>query len=155
MGSLKAVASVAGNELTDETRRSLDLSLRYFREAAPKHTADEEISLFPLLRNIDNQELKDALSHLEALEIDHRWAEPLHQLVDELGSEYLNKGRLAPAEADRFRDAVDRLNEMYARHIIVEDTQVFPVAARILTASQKEKIANEMAERRSVKPVQL
>jgi Hemerythrin HHE cation binding domain len=44
--SLQTVAS-GGPKLDEERRRALDLALRYFREAAPKHTADEEESLFP------------------------------------------------------------------------------------------------------------
>ena len=36
-----------GGSLTSEERTLLSTSLRYFREAAPKHTADEEESLFP------------------------------------------------------------------------------------------------------------
>jgi hypothetical protein len=42
-----------GGLLTEEHRAALETSLRYFREAAPKHTADEEESLFPRLRRID------------------------------------------------------------------------------------------------------
>ena len=38
--------------MTEETRVALESALRYFREAAPKHTADEEESLFPRLRQM-------------------------------------------------------------------------------------------------------
>lgn len=153
MGSLQAVAAVCDQPLTDDVRRSLDLALRYFREAAPKHTADEEQSLFPRLRQIDNPELKAALAHLDALEEDHRWAEPLHEIVDLIGNEYLAKGELTPTKAGGFREAVAQLAEMYRRHIEVEDTQVFPVAARVVSAELKAEIAKEMAARRAVKQV--
>ena len=46
MGALLSVANVSDEPLDDETRHALELALRYFREAAPKHTADEEESLF-------------------------------------------------------------------------------------------------------------
>jgi hypothetical protein len=46
------VTSVVDRPLTEETRAALETALRYFREAAPKHTADEEESRFPRLRQI-------------------------------------------------------------------------------------------------------
>ena len=76
--SLQAVAS-EGQQLDDERRRALDLALRYFRESAPKHTADEEESLFPRLRSVGDPELKTALEKVEALERDHREADALHR----------------------------------------------------------------------------
>src|ERR1700754_360665 len=78
LGVLEKVAAGNGCALSEETRQSLDQALRYFREAAPKHTADEEQSLFPRLRSMDDADLKSALSLLDELEKDHRWAEPLH-----------------------------------------------------------------------------
>jgi hemerythrin-like domain-containing protein len=153
MGSLQAVAALCDQPLTDDVRRSLDLALRYFREAAPKHTADEEQSLFPRLRQIDNPELQAALAHLDALEEEHRWAEPLHQTVDQIGTEYLAKSQLTPAKARDFRDAVSQLADMYRRHIDVEDRHVFPIAARIVSVELKAEIAKEMAARRAVKHV--
>ena len=104
IGSLKVVADTSGQELTQETRRSLDLALRYFRDAAPKHTADEEESLFPRLRQLANPEVKAALDRMDALESDHRWAEPLHSEVERLGGKYLDQGRLSPDDAQVFRD---------------------------------------------------
>ena len=50
LGALEGVASVIDHPLTEETRAALESALRYFREAAPKHTADEEESLFPRMR---------------------------------------------------------------------------------------------------------
>jgi len=46
---LEGVALVIDRPLTGESRSALESALRYFREAAPKHTADEEESLFPRL----------------------------------------------------------------------------------------------------------
>jgi hypothetical protein len=41
---LEGVASVIDHPLPEEFRAALKSALRYFREAAPKHTADEEDS---------------------------------------------------------------------------------------------------------------
>jgi hemerythrin-like domain-containing protein len=153
--SLRAVADLEGRTLSDEARRSLDLALRYFRDAAPKHTADEEISLFPVLRTISDPALQAALSKLDALEEDHRWAEPLHTRLDHLGACYLRDGELPSDQAREFADAINQLQHMYERHIAVEDEQVFPIAARVLSADEKVRIANQMAQRRNLKPITL
>ena len=72
----------ADNPLTEETRKSLETALRYFHEAAPKHTADEEESLFPRLRRLPNSEVRDALDRLDSLEADHRDVAPQHNIAD-------------------------------------------------------------------------
>ena len=47
LNALFTIATDAkGGPLTNEQQATLTTSLRYFREAAPKHTADEEESLF-------------------------------------------------------------------------------------------------------------
>jgi len=148
--SLQAVAS-EGPRLDDERRRALDLALRYFRESAPKHTADEEESLFPRLRSVGDPELKTALEKVEALEHDHREADALHRRVDELGMLWLEAGELSAADFANFRDAVARLADIYPQHIQVEDQVLFPAAKRVLSREQKAEIAAEMAGRRSVK----
>ena len=47
LGTLEKIAAHIDQPLPDDVRRALESALRYFREAAPKHTADEEESVFP------------------------------------------------------------------------------------------------------------
>jgi len=148
--SLQTVAS-GGPKLDEERRRALDLVLRYFREAAPKHTADEEESLFPRLQGLKDEELQSALMRVEELERDHREADALHRQVDELGKLWLRAEELSAGDFVQFRDAVTRLTEIYPQHIQVEDQILFPAAERALSSEQKAEIAKEMAGRRSVK----
>src|SRR5262249_55385379 len=117
MQVLEGVAKTIDSPLEAETRQSLERALRYFREAAPKHTADEEQSLFPRMRTLQSPELLAALVKLEELELDHRWSEPLHLRIEQLGQEYLSKGRLSEPQVADFRDAVSGLSAMYLRHI--------------------------------------
>lgn len=126
LGSLQAVAKVVDHPVSDEARTTLESALRYFREAAPKHNADEEESLFPRLRNINHPDVQVALAKIDELEKDHRWAAPLHEEVERLGHSYLSNGILSAAEAERFRSAVARLRVMYREHIHIEDDLVFP-----------------------------
>ena len=60
-----------GAPLSDEQRTALETGLRYFREAAPKHTADEEESLFPRLQRLGGPEAQALLARIEALREDH------------------------------------------------------------------------------------
>ena len=153
LGTLEAVASVIDRSATEESRRALESALRYFAQAAPKHTADEEESLFPRLRQIQDPEVEAVFSKLEQLEDEHRWAAPLHADVDRLGAQYLSSGSLSSPEVGDFRKAVASLASMYKQHIAVEDSLVFPLAARILSNAEKIAIAEEMAARRKVRVV--
>jgi hemerythrin-like domain-containing protein len=153
LGALEAVAGVIDRPVTEETSRALESALRYFGQAAPKHTADEEESLFPRLRQIHDPEIEFALSKLEQLEDEHRWAAPLHAEVEHLGAQYLSTGNLSGPEVEEFRKAVASLASMYKQHIRVEDELVFPLAARMLSDAEKVAIAEEMAGRRKVRLV--
>lgn len=155
MRSLEGIARVIDSPPDEETRRALETALQYFHEAAPKHTADEEESLFPRLRELRSPQVENAFSRLEELEGEHRWAEPLHAKVEEVGGEYLIRGELPEAQAAEFRAAVAELSAMYQRHIVVEDETLFPVAARALSDADKQTIAAEMAKRRAVPLVPL
>jgi hemerythrin-like domain-containing protein len=153
LGTLQAVAEVIDHSPAEETSRGLESALRYFTQAAPKHTADEEESLFPRLRRIHDPEIESAVSKLEQLEQDHRWAAPLHANVERLGTRYLSTGSLSSSAVEQFRKDVANLASMYQQHIRVEESVVFPLAARMLSHADKIAMAEEMAGRRNVKLV--
>ena len=115
-----------GGPLTEEHRAALETSLRYFREAAPKHTADEEESLFPRLRRIDLAKTQAILARIDSLEQDHECAGKAHDEVDRLGQRWLTSGRLSPEDASRLSTVLDQLAKLYRNHIAIEDTEVFP-----------------------------
>ena len=148
LGSLQKVAEMIDRPLAEDARTALDASLRYFREAAPKHTADEEDSLFPRLRAAHDTRVKRALETLDPLEQDHRRADSLHSEVDALGRRCLEHGSLPAEDAHRFLRDVSELASIYKEHIRIEDEMVFPLAGEILSQSEKAAIAAEMAARR-------
>jgi len=150
LGSLQRVAEMIDSPLSTEARGALEAALRYFHESAPKHTQDEEESLFPRLRQIHQPEVESALSALNALESDHRRAESLHGEIHLLGVQSLRKGYLPTRESDRFRQAVSELASIYDQHIRIEDNVVFPAAKRAMSRSQKAAIASEMISRREL-----
>jgi hemerythrin-like domain-containing protein len=151
---LHTVASkAAGGPLTQEFRAALLGSLKYFSEAAPKHTADEEISLFPRLRASGHPAAAAALKSLEALEHDHDEAEAHHAAVDALVRRWLAADSLPAADTDDLRERLTRLQALYRRHIAIEDEEVFPTAARALDGTNIAAIGAEMAARRGVRVV--
>jgi hemerythrin-like domain-containing protein len=151
---LNALLTVAvdakGSPLTNEQQAALAMSLRYFREAAPKHTADEEESLFPRLCRLDRPDLQPLLARIDSLQQDHERAESVHREVDHLGQLCLANGRLSPPDAEHLVTVLTQLAELYRRHIAMEDTEVFPVAASALAASDRLAIGTEMAARRGI-----
>jgi hemerythrin-like domain-containing protein len=118
-------------------------ALRYFREAAPKHTADEEESLFPRLAG-----RPEAAEAMRGLEADHADAAPRHALVDRIGETWIAEGSISPETLREFRAAVAELATMYRRHIEIEDQELFPLAQRVLSPQEKHQVGREMASRR-------
>lgn len=151
--ALERVASVADRPLTEKTRAALESALHYFREAAPMHTADEEESLFPRLRQMHLPDIHAAIERLEPLEHDHLLAGSLHTKVEELGNRYIAAGSLESTAVEAFRKTIASLVSIYKQHIDIEDALIFPLAARLLSSTEKAAIADEMAARRHVKMV--
>jgi hypothetical protein len=55
---------------------------------------------------------------------------------------------LSIEDAQELGDRLGDLHAIYREHIAVEDRQLFPVAARLLSSSQLHDIGREMAARR-------
>lgn len=147
---VRVAEQAQGGELDQERRAALDSALRYFREAAPKHTADEEESLFPRLRRIDSAEVREILARVEALEADHVGANRIHGEVDDLGRQWLGHGTLPSEAASRLLNLLLQLRDLYRDHIAAEDHEVFPMAAATLCDSDRQAIGREMASRRKI-----
>jgi hemerythrin-like domain-containing protein len=128
----------------------LETALRYFRDAAPKHTADEEQSLFPRLRCIDSPEVHATLRKIEGLEADHRKAESQHHEADSIIHQWMMEGRILPKAIARLRGILTELLELYERHILLEETNIFPLAEASLSDAEKSIVGREMAARRGI-----
>jgi hemerythrin-like domain-containing protein len=146
---VQVAARPAGSPMTEGEREAIEKALAYFRNSAPKHTADEEVSLFPRLRKTGSAEA--ALKCLVELEDDHQAAARDHELVDALGLRWVESGALAAVELQQLREALARLSSTYTRHIATEDRELFPLAARLLPPEQLAQVGREMAERRAVR----
>ena len=147
----KACNESKGGSLSPERRVALEKSLAYFRDAAPKHTADEEESLFPRLHAKVFDQPDSLLTYLVSLEQEHEIAARDHQLVEQLCVRWLGEGSLAEQESVALTEALARLTELYALHIEMEDRELFPMAARLLRQDELAAVGREMAGRRGIK----
>lgn len=141
----------ASGDPDEEGANALRTAQRYFREGAPRHTEDEEHSLFPRLRELERDDLRELLEAADRLERQHDEAERLHALVDACVDRWLDAGRLPAADAKAMASDLEALDRLYTEHIAFEDTVLFPAAARALGAEALRRIGEEMAARRGRK----
>jgi hemerythrin-like domain-containing protein len=139
LGDLQAMARTG--TLDPAGRMRLEAALRYFTQALPKHTADEEESLFPRLRAHGQ-----ALAELAHLQADHDRTRVLHAEVDALGRAWLTQGS---CDLARLQHVLGELATIHAEHIALEDA-LFPRIAGALTAEDLLACGREMAARRGV-----
>ena len=151
---LEVARQARGGPLSEPQREALEKALRYFANAAPWHTADEEYSLFPRLRALNDPTVHDVLARLAKLEEDHRHAETRHAEVERLIRQWLDDEWLEPGRFEQLQRALTELRQTYQQHIAFEDQQLFPLAERVLDAEQLQVMGREMAERRGVAPDQ-
>jgi hemerythrin-like domain-containing protein len=140
--------AAAGRGLNPEEWDQIERALRYFESAGPRHTADEEESLFPRLRASVNPDVNRALAALGRLEREHEMVDSHHKMINILCRRWLDHDRLSDEDAQELRDRLGDLQSIYREHIAIEDLELFPVAAQLLSSRQLEEIGREMAARR-------
>ncbi len=153
IGVLLSVSEAAeGGVLNDGQQHALKSALRYFREAGPKHTEDEEDSLFPRMQQIQNPKIEAVLDKIEMLKQGHRDAEDDHQRIDQWVQGWLDQGILSAETLQTLLVCLKRLSVFYQAHIQIEETEIFPLAEKWLNVSEIEHIGREMAVRRGLDP---
>lgn len=125
-----------------DARAAARAILKYFDNAAPRHDADEEASLFPRLLAAARAESAALIAGLEG---DHAalalgWRRLRPQLAGIVAGV---RGNLSAMEVERIRTAYDT-------HIAREEGELIPLAARMLDRAALAAIGREMAERRGV-----
>jgi len=147
---LMRLAEIAEQPLDASSRVALERALRYFQESGPRHTADEEESLFPRLRALNDNRMQQALVKINELEADHQRANAAHDEVDTLGRQWLQEGAISTERAARLKSLLHDLSQLYEHHLDVEDTEIFPAARSVLSGPDKTEIGREMAKRRGL-----
>jgi len=118
--------------------------MRYFDTAAGHHHADEEQDLFPAL--IESMAGSDAVclrEMIQGLTADHRALEAawlsLRRVLERIAA-----GESAPLAADD----VEAMIGLYERHIEREESELLPMAARLLSEDELARIGRAMRARR-------
>jgi hemerythrin-like domain-containing protein len=120
--------------------------LRYFDTAARHHHEDEEQDLFPALLEsmagsdaVCLRELTDALCREHRL-LEHRWAALRQRLL-----------QVADGCASTLQDDdIPGFVQLYERHIAREEAELLPMAARLLSDAERDRIGRAMRTRRDV-----
>ena len=147
---LRVATQAAGGSLDAEHRRVLETALKYFREAAPKHTADEEEDLFPKLREMASTRVSTVLAEVDRLEAEHKTSETSHREVEDLCERWLDQNFLPSQDAAHLRRLLTSLSDLYRAHIRTEEEKVFPAAQAELSEPELQAIGRRMALRRGV-----
>lgn len=129
----------------DQARQAARDVMRYFDLAAPQHHLDEERHVLPALQASGDAALQALARRLQA---DHRrmeqgWAD----CRAILGS--LSEGAL-PALEPAHEGVLQAFADLYAGHIVAEESLAFPRAQQRLDSTAIEAMAHDMMRRRGV-----
>ncbi|HYL38645.1 MAG TPA: hemerythrin domain-containing protein [Bryobacteraceae bacterium] len=109
--SLQALLTVAtqveGGHLDPQHRSALATALEYFRQAAPKHTVDEEEDLFPMLRQLASPRISKIAAEVDRLEGEHKTAGAWHREVEDICERWLRQDHLSGKEAAHLSRLLD------------------------------------------------
>jgi hemerythrin-like domain-containing protein len=132
----------------DQAREAAAGVLRYFDTAARHHHADEEEDLFPAI--IESMAGSDAVclrQLTEGLARDHRRIDAHWQPVRVVLQRVSAGEHALLAEAD-----VEAFSSAYGQHIELEERELLPMAARLLSDQDLERLGRAMRERRGIQP---
>ncbi len=120
--------------------------LRYFDTAGQFHHQDEEENLFPTLLALNVPEKDEVKTLVDRLLAQHvvmfsAWSDMRAVLVK------LAEGVNAPIP----EGMIERLTGSYTPHIHLEETELLPLSARLLSPQQLMEVGKKMAERRGTK----
>lgn len=131
----------------DEEARTVAIRLiRYFDAAAMDHHADEEDDLFPAL--VESMAGSDAIclrEMIDGLKADHCAIVACWRRL-RASLERIAAGECVPLPVDD----VDALVSRYEQHIKREESELLPMAARLLSDEDLARIGRAMRERRAV-----
>ncbi len=148
----RVAAHLAAGGALDPARDAAARVVRYFDSAGRDHHADEEQDLFPaLLESMAGSDavcLRAIVAHLTH---EHRELERLWQRVREPLAR-IAAGADVDAAAALPVAAVDALAERYAAHIAREESELLPMAARLLADDALARLGAAMSARRGLGP---
>ena len=144
MGKLQNHLQTQGCD--DSARQAARDVQRYFDIAAPLHHQDEELHIFPALRE---RLAEDAplLALVQRLEQDHREMDALWNTQVRVSLQALIDGS-SPALSPEQEHALQVFRERYEQHLALEDEVAYPAARQVVGVSEQQVMGVEMAARR-------
>lgn len=118
--------------------------MRYFDQAAPNHHLDEERHVFPQVLALPDTGLHEVVRRLQQDHIDMAasWAKARTVLATLQGG---------PATLDAAADQVlTDFVSLHDRHVVDEDTLVYPAARQSLSPSATQAMSADMMARRGI-----
>jgi pyridoxamine 5'-phosphate oxidase len=142
----KLLAHLPAHGTDEQARQAATAILNYFNKAAHLHHEDEEHDLIPMLRATASGDDAATLDGLvpsilrDHQEMDALWnaIEPELQLVADGNGTSLSAGN------------VKRFSERYASHMEREESVVAPMALRLFSPEQMERMGQAMQARRGI-----
>ncbi len=141
------VEHVQAHGCDDEARQTAAAVVRYFDGGARVHHEDEEEDLLPRMMSAATMSRGSSLTRMiadiatEHREMDRSWTE-LRASVQEV---MVNQATLDPLQVDRFV-------KLYRSHLMMEESNVFPLAQMLLSRQDLADIGANMALRRENSP---
>jgi hemerythrin-like domain-containing protein len=142
----RLVSHLAAHGADRQAREAATAVMRYFDSAARHHHEDEEIDLFPAL--LVSMAGSDAVCLREltaALAADHRALETQWRAL-----RALLEGVAAGAPVALGAQPVQAFVETYQQHIAREESELLPLAARLLDDAALDRVGRAMRQRRGV-----
>jgi hemerythrin-like domain-containing protein len=143
---LNLTVPLAAHGANEEARTAATNVMRYFETSAKHHHADQEEDLFPAL--IDSMAGSDAMSlreMIEGLKADHRALEVVWSRLRRV-LEGITNGTSVPLVSDD----VETLVSLYERHIECEESELLPMAKRLLSDDDLARVGRAMHARRGI-----
>lgn len=142
---LRLVPHLREHGADTQAREAATAVLRYFDSAGENHHQDEEIDLFPALREHAGARLLEVEALVAALLMEHdrmrqAWAQ---QLRPELMAVTQGQAALSPAGTQAFV-------AMYRQHVERENSELMPLARDLLGPDLQAELGRRMAARRRV-----
>lgn len=139
----KLSAHLPAHGCDKQAQQAAQSILRYFDTAGQFHHQDEEENLFPTLIALDVPNKDEIKALIDRLLAQHAvmfsaWSDMRAILV-----------KIAEGENTPLPEAmIERLSGNYTRHIQLEETELLPLSARLLSTQRLAEIGKSMAQRR-------
>ncbi len=142
---LRLVPHIAAHGSDRSAQEAATAVMRYFDTSARHHHDDEERDLFPAL--IESMAGSDAVCLLEffaALIVEHRELEARWQILRAVLSQVAAGQTVLLTQAD-----VSSFAQLYGRHIAREESELLPMARRLLSDAELDRVGLAMHMRRT------